>query len=190
MRRRRPFIEPKRPIFLGCEGRSEVGYGSFLARLAEDADLRVHLEILELTPGAGDPLGRVERAGTRITHLRTRRGTFAHKFILLDGDQRDENPQRTAQAIALAARLGMELIWQEPCHEAMLLRHLPGRAANRPPTTPAACLALAGAWPEYAKPMTRIDLSKKLGLESVLRAAVVEPGLSSLLQAMGLLENH
>ncbi len=183
--RRRHLIEPKRPIFLGCEGQSEAGYGALLAGFADDAGLRVHLEIENLAP-AGDPLDRVEKAAARIDHLRRRRGTFTEKFILLDSDQQAENPQRTVQARTLAARLGITLVWQEPCHEAILLRHLPGRAANRPPTSQAAHQSLTNEWPEYAKPMARVDLMRRLDLAAALRAAEVEPGLMALLIAIGL----
>jgi hypothetical protein len=183
--RRRHFIEPKRPIFLGCEGQSETGYGALLAGFADEAGLRVHLEVVDLAP-AGDPLDRVEKAAGRIEHLRRRRGTFTEKFILLDSDQQAENPQRTAQAKVLAARLEITLVWQEPCHEAMLLRHLLGRAANRPPTSQAAYQSLTNEWPEYAKPMARIDLMRRLDLVAARRAAEVEPSLMALLSAIGL----
>ncbi|MGQ0660971.1 RloB domain-containing protein [Sphingosinicella sp.] len=187
--RRRPLIEPRRPIFFGCEGQCETGYGALLAGFADDAGIRVHLEIVDLAP-AGDPLARVEKAEARIAHLRRRRGTFAEKFILLDGDQKAENPQRTAQAIALAARLGIALVWQEPCHEALLLRHLPGRAAARPPTSQAALQALQNEWQEYAKPMTRVDLTPRIDLAGALRAAAVEPDLTGLLRAIGLINEE
>jgi hypothetical protein len=183
--RRRHLIEPKRPIFLGCEGQSETGYGALIAGFADEVGLRVHLEIVDLAP-AGDPLGRVQKAAARIDHLRRRRGTFTEKFILLDSDQQAENPQRTAQARALAARLDITLVWQGPCHEAMLLRHLPGRAANRPPTSQAAHQSLANEWPEYVKPMARVDLIRRLDLAAARRAAEVEPGLMELLRAIGL----
>jgi hypothetical protein len=183
--RRRHLIEPKRPIFLGCEGRSEAGYGALLAGFADEAGLRVHLEIVDLAP-AGDPLDRVEKAAARIDHLRRRRGTFTDRFILLDSDQRAENPQRTAQAIALAARFEITLVWQQPCHEALLLRHLPGRTTAQPPNSQAAHQALTNEWQQYSKPMARVDLMQRIDLAAALRASTVEPGLAALLNAMGL----
>ncbi|MGF6178636.1 hypothetical protein ABIE33_006956, partial [Ensifer sp. 4252] len=60
MSRRRPqHIQPRRPVYIGCEGRSEVGYASLLQDLIREANLAVHLHIDELGPGAGDPLSRV-----------------------------------------------------------------------------------------------------------------------------------
>ncbi|MGE0664918.1 MAG: RloB domain-containing protein [Sphingomonadales bacterium] len=181
---RRNFITLKRPIFVGCEGESEVGYVALLSVLANDAGLPVHLDPKNLAP-AGDPLDRVNQAQRLIALRRQKRTAYAASFILLDTDQRSENPDRTAQAIAKAAELGIRLIWQDTCHEAFLLRHLQGRAQNRPATTAAARQALLRDWPEYTKPMPRAQLARRLNLEAVRRAAAVEPDLAGLLAAIG-----
>jgi len=63
MKRYRGSIYPRRRIFLGCEGKSEHAYGTLLGRLARDRqDIHVHIDVVGLNPGAGDPLALVEPA--------------------------------------------------------------------------------------------------------------------------------
>jgi hypothetical protein len=46
---------------------------------------------------------------------------------------------------------------------------------------------LSNEWPEYAKPMARVDLLRRLDLPALVRAAAVEPGLANMLRRIGLL---
>lgn len=186
MRMRRPTIRPKTPIFLGCEGESEQAYGQLLNDLLQAAGRPVHLEVVNLSPGAGDPTSRLRRAAQEIERRRRRRSEFARRAVLLDIDQVKNDNQRRQQAEQLANQLDIRLIWQDPCHEALLLRHLNGFAQHRPPTTQASGVALHGAWPQYDKPMTKILLARRIGLTDVRRAAAVEPMLAAFLHDVGL----
>lgn len=95
-------------------------------------------------------------------------------------------PARAETARQLAAQKNITIVWQRPCFEAVLLRHLPGCHTRRPPDTPGAGNALQGEWAEYAKPMDRAALARRLDLAATLRAAGVEPELEALLRAIGL----
>lgn len=186
MSRRTPHVPQRTLVFVGCEGESEVGYVGLVDFLAKAAGLPVHLHAERLSPGCGDPLARVERSIARLAKLRTTRGGFRHRFILMDADQRARHPERSERAIRLAADNAIEIIWQEPSHEAFLLRHLPGRAAHRPADSRLALQALQRDWPDYGKPMTRLRLSARLDAAALRGAAAVEPGLARLLAAVGL----
>ena len=186
-RRRSPYIELRRPVYIGCEGASEVGYASFLQDLIRDAKLPVHQHIDELGPGTGDPLSRIEMAVLRLRLLQKKRSAPAERFALLDFDQAERDPQRAERAHKLAAVNGIMILWQRPCFEAMLLRHMTGKAANRPPDTPSALRALEKEWKEYKKPMMRADLARRIDRDAVLRAADVEAGLEALLRCIGIL---
>lgn len=186
-RRRAPYIEPRRPIYIGCEGASEVGYAGFLQDLIRDANLPVHLHVEELGPGTGDPLSRIEMAVLRLKLLQKKRGVPVERFALLDSDQAERDPQRAERARRLAADNEINILWQRPCFEAMLLRHLAGKTANRPPDTLRAVRALEREWPEYKKPMTRSNLARRLDQDAVLRAAGVEAELQALLRCIRLL---
>jgi len=70
MRRRRLFIPQRRRIFLGCEGESERGYGALIGRLLESQRRDVHLQVVLLKPGGGDPLALIEQARKRIFVMR------------------------------------------------------------------------------------------------------------------------
>lgn len=184
---RRPTIKPKTPLFLGCEGESEQAYGQLLNDLLQAAGHPVHLEVVNLSPGAGDPVSRLRRAGQEIARRRQRRSEFARRAVLLDLDQVQNDHQRRQQAELLANQLDIRIIWQDPCHEALLLRHIDGFAQHRPPTTQTSDAALHAAWPHYRKPMTKILLARRINLADVRRAASVEPVLAAFLHDVGLL---
>jgi len=185
MNRRRAFIPQRTPMFVGCEGQSEAAYMALVAGLARQAGLPVHIEVQELTPGAGDPLARVIMAIDRIERARRRRGAFARSFILLDDDQRDLDRGRAADAQRRAAEAGITLVWQSPCHEALLLRHLPGCATRRPQDSAGAAQALLREWPAYRKPMSRVALAARLDLDALRRAADAEPELHAMFATFG-----
>jgi hypothetical protein len=187
MRRGRPFRPQRAPIFIGCEGESERGYIAFLGRLAEQAELAVHLDPVVLQPGGGDPLAIVERAVQRLSERRRKRQTvYTAQFVMLDRDKLGQAPARDTQVAGVAASAGLSLIWQNPCHEAVLLRHLEACAAQRPQTTALAEAALRQRWPEYFKPMDGAGLSRRLDHAAVLRAVAVEPELALMVAAIGL----
>jgi hypothetical protein len=187
MTRRPPHIPQRRPVYIGCEGASEVSYAGFLQDLIRDAALPVHLVIEELGPGAGDPQTRIEMAIRRLDQLRRKRTAPAERFALLDFDQAEANVPRADRARQLAAEHDITIVWQRPCFEAVLLRHLPGRAAHRPVDSQRAQQALLREWAEYEKPMTRAQLAQRIDHAAVLRAAAVEPDISGLLRCIGLL---
>jgi hypothetical protein len=183
MKRRNPIPQRTR-IFLGCEGESEQSYGVLLARLVERQHQRIFLNTVLLRPGGGDPLGLVQLAERKKRDAEKKSGSFAAAFVLLDSDKKGIVPARDQQAEALAVEAGLDLIWQEPCHEAMILRHLPNSDQMRPPTTALAISTLHARWPTFVKAMPASKLSSTLDDAHVRRARAVEPGLSRLLEAL------
>lgn len=181
MRRRRTRRQ-RTPIYLGCEGESEVGYGALLNRLVnERSGIHLHIHVEKLQPGAGDPHALVKRAVQRIANLERRRDAFARKAILLDRGA----PQRNQEAQTLAAQCDIMLIWQDPDHEAFLLRHLEGFQQNRPPAG-TSLAALRKPWPNYHKGSTQIQLADRIDMQRIRQARAVEPGLDAFLTAIGL----
>lgn len=185
MRTRRPFIPQRKPIFIGCEGESEQGYAGFLQDLIRETDLHVHLNIEVLK--AGDPLARIQLAIRKLAQLRKTRGNFTDRFVFIDTDQLALSADRANRARQLAAENNIRVIWQEPCFEAVLLRHFAGRTTHRPLTNQATQNAILQSWPQYQKPMSRAELARKLDLDAVARAARVEGDLMALLRCIGLL---
>jgi hypothetical protein len=183
MSRRRPHIRPRLPIFLGCEGSSEYGYGALLNRLADRvASVHIHIRLEILQPGAGDPLALVQRAVRRIADVERQRGRFAVKAILLDRG----GAQKNAAAASYATQKGINhLIWQDPDHEGFLLRHLPG-CQQRRPSGGASLPAILSEWPGYYKGMSAQELSQRIDLDDIRAACAVEYDLRLFLQRLGL----
>jgi hypothetical protein len=187
MTRRRPAHRPlKQQIYIGCEGASEAGYAALLQDFINNAGQPFYLKIDDLGRGAGDPLARVEMAVAHIAQQAKKRTAPDACFILLDNDQIALDAQRAESAKRMAAQNNITLIWQDPCFEAVLLRHLPNRAARRPPDSRRAEEALVREWPGYEKPMLRAQLARRIDIDAVTRAAAVEPDLAQLLRALGL----
>lgn len=188
MSRRRPFIPQRKPIFVGCEGESERSYIALLGRLAEQNGLAVHLDPIVLQPGGGDSLALIERAAQRLAEKKRKRGSpYNANFVLLDRDRHGQNQARDARLLVVAADSDLRLIWQRPCHEALLLRHLEDCATLRPPSTALALDQLSQSWPEYRKASDSGLLARRLDLPAIARAAEVEPELASLLTTIGLI---
>lgn len=176
---------PKRPRFyLGCEGQSEVSYIAWIQELCEAEEIRIAVERDDLS--SGDPLSRVQEAIRRINQKEAGRERFKACFILLDRDQAEADQQRAGIAIQLADDSGIRLIWQTPCHEGFLLRHFEGHENDVPATAVLAHQALRNVWPNYAKPMDKRDLSRKLSKQDVVRAANNDPAFADLLSAFGM----
>jgi len=176
---------PRRRVFLGCEGESERSYGSLLRRLLEAQRQDVHLDAVLLGSGGGDPLALVERAQRLIKDARRKRETYEIHAILLDADKLGEVPNRDAPLYKIAESLNLRLIWQTPCHEALLLRHLAGCRSLQPATTKLAEMELKRHWPGYYKGMSAIRLAERIGTGEVQQARQVEEALAGFLYDIG-----
>ncbi|MDX8510536.1 RloB domain-containing protein [Mesorhizobium captivum] len=186
MRRRGIIIPPRTPIFLGCEGESEQAYGQFLNDAIREAGQPFHIEVVNLNPGAGDPLARIKRADQEITRRSKRRAEFRFKAVLMDFDQVEHDHQKHHQVETLAAAHNISIIWQRPCHEAFLLRHFEGHNNHCPATPALARAALLEVWPEYKKPMTSLQVSRKISIAGVRRVANSDAMLETFLRQIRL----
>jgi hypothetical protein len=186
-RRRAPFIPLRNRIFVACEGESEAGYVALLQDFANSSGLWVHLHKEILGPGTGDPLTRINLATERLRTLERKDGPFVGRFAFLDSDQAERNLARAEVARRQATCSNIKIIWQMPCFEAMMLRHLPGMESRQPQSSPLSIQALASEWPEYRKGMARVDLARRIDQDAVQRAARVEADLAVLLRCIGLI---
>jgi hypothetical protein len=188
MRLRRTARPQRRPVFLGCEGESERGYGTLIGRLRDELRRDLHLDVTLLRPGGGDPLALVELACQKIAHNeRNRDIRYSVRAILLDSDNLGKSPTRDQNMFRIARGAGLRLLWQEPSHEALLLRHLDGCQTLRPQSPAAALAELMRHWPDYSKGSSADRLSKRISPEQIAAAASVEPSLREFLHAIGFL---
>ena len=176
----------RKRFFLGCEGKSEHAYGQLLNKLAQQLGIPVYLDVRTLTPGAGDPIALVKRAAKTIKQTEKKRTAYLQNFVLLDHDRAPAGSQIAEDTDVLARGNNITLIWQRPCHEAFLLRHLQGHSDKKPLNSSESEKALIKAWPEYDKPMTRNQLGQRIGINEVRQAMGIEPELQTFLRAIGL----
>lgn len=187
MRRRNAHIPVRKPIFLGCEGESEQAYGQFLNDIVRERRLPFHIEVVNLNPGAGDPLARVKKAAQEIARRSQRRAEFQYRALLMDDDQIAGNQHRRQEIQALAAQNHISIIWQSPCHEAFLLRHFPGRLTANPPDSATSQANLLQVWPDYAKPMSRLEVSRAIDFKGVERVSGQHQEFAALLRFLRLI---
>ena len=86
---------------------------------------------------------------------------------------------------AIIEESGLLPIWSNPCLEALILRHFPGCEHLRPPTSNLAREELLRRWPDYRKPMSRLELRKKFGASDVQHAAGTSLDLLRFLKEIG-----
>ncbi len=185
MREAKHMMVRRSPVFLGCEGESEQAYGQVLGDIVRQKLNSVHLEVVLIGEGAGSPLAKIKKAIKRIENLERTRSRFWRKALLIDSDLAEINKPQANEAKQLADHNCIRLIWQTPCHEAFLLRHLPGCNQHRPPTSAIAKANLCAEWEEYTKPMNRLRLAKRLDESRIREAMSVEPELHSFLADIG-----
>lgn len=180
----RPNLQRRKLVLLGCEGKSERAYAALLNRFVHEAGLPVQIRSLNLEH-AGDPLSRVQLL---LKKTKTDRKQYSWMGLLLDSDQihGGRSDSRAREARRLAKEHDINLIWQNPCHEGLLLRHMPGQDKIQPVNCIDAQRKLVAIWDKYQKPMNANQLARRIGLEDVQRATRAEPDLRELLKATGL----
>ncbi|MCL5284667.1 MAG: hypothetical protein M1313_02750 [Nitrospirae bacterium] len=111
------------------------------------------------------------------------------KALILDSDKLSESPngaeKEQNELEQLAATHGFLLIWQTPCHEGFLLRHLEGCQSLRPPGCKEAKSMLLKRWPEYIKPMQVSALIERICFEDLMNFAGEERSLRIFLEKLG-----
>ena len=180
--RRHGSVEPKRSIFVGTEGESERAFARFLERCCNDIGLHLSLDV---RPGTGgDSYAVVEHARRRLERHAGRK-EFRHTLVLLDRDRVSQDREAGRDARVLATRYQLELIFQEPNLEGLLLRLHPGQEQRRVAAA-SAKRELRSVWPDYDKTPSVDQMQRRFKLEDVRRAARHDPQLRRLLDILGL----
>ena len=180
--RRRRSVEPRRVIFIGVEGVSDRAFAQFLQRCCENEGRRLHLIV---KPGSGgDSVSVVEEAAHHLARHSAKRD-IGDRLVLLDRDRipKDLKAGRDAQAVASGGNL--KILFQDPNLEGLLFRLHQG-CERRRVTAGDAMTELRKVWPEYRKPPTADQLSRRFTLSDVRRAARHDEELQQLLEILGL----
>ena len=102
-----------------------------------------------------------------------------------DSDLRGQFIERDAKAIRLADKKNIRLIWQEPSHEAFLLRHFADYKDHRPPDQTSAERLLQRMWPDFRKGLDGGAYGSMLTVENLAVARAVERELDAFLSDAG-----
>ena len=180
--RRRRSVKPRRVIFIGVEGESDRAFAQFLQRCCEEEGRHLHLMVKQ--GGGGDSVTVVEEAGRHLTRHSEKRG-IRDKLVLLDRDRIEQDLKAGRDAQAVASRLKLTIIFQAPNLEGLLFRLHQGHERRRI-TAGDAMTELLKVWPEYRKPPTADQLSRRFTLSDVRRAARHDEELRQLLEILGL----
>uniref|UniRef100_UPI0039EE26BC RloB domain-containing protein n=1 Tax=Bordetella sputigena TaxID=1416810 RepID=UPI0039EE26BC len=180
-----PRIAQRKRVFVGCEGESERSYVALLQKLlGQGAGYHLWAEVLN----GGDPLAIVESAHKALRRdMVSGRAPFIGRFVILDDDLRGRNAQRDRLCVELAETLGLTLIWQVPCHEAILLRHLERCEHRRPPTSRESEDQLRAEWPGYVKNFGSDRLMQRINMQAIQRVSRHETGLAALFRMIALI---
>ena len=180
--RRRRSVKPRRAIFIGVEGESDRAFVRFLQRCCEEEGRRLNL--LVKPGGGGDSVTVVEEAGRHLARHPAKRN-IRDKLVLLDRDRIEQDLKAGRDAQAAASGWNLTIIFQDPNLEGLLFRLHQGHERRR--TTAGKAMAeLRKVWPEYDKPPTADQLSRRFTLSDVRRAARHDKELSQLLEILGL----
>ena len=182
MPRRRP-VEPRRVIFIGVEGKSDQSFTRFLQFCCDAKGLHLHLNVK--TASGGDSVSVVREA---VRHLKRQPGrqNIIHRLVLLDGDRYAQDVQAGRDPQTMASRAKLEIIFQDPNLEGLLLRLYQGHE-SREIAAGNSITELRKVWPEYSKSsLTAEQMKQRFTVSDLRRAARFDEGLRRLLDILGL----
>ena len=110
---------------------------------------------------------------------------MSDRLVLLDSDRVEADLQSGCHAKAMASKLGLEIIFQDPNLEGLLLRLRDGYERRRV-MKGAVNARLRRVWSDYRKPPTQFQLSGRFGRNDLRRAAQHDQDLQRLLDILGL----
>jgi hypothetical protein len=169
-------------FFVAVEGESEQSFVRCLQTLSQN-ELHIHLDAVPL--GGGGFKSMLQKA-VRLHKRGSRMGTYEARFLIVDGDRATQGDWSIERLRREAAKHNIIVCVQDPNHEGLLLRMMPGRECESP-NTASAEKKLKRQWPSYQKPVTARDLGRQFSLDDLLRVANVDSDLKSLLTRIGLM---
>ena len=183
---RRSPVLPRRVIFIGVEGKSDLAFAIFLGRWCERQCLHLHLDVKHARGGNSFVVVQ-----TAVDHLRhAEPDNYDMRLVLLDKDRIEQDGNLWRDAESLACKHGLEIVFQSPNLEGLLLRlHRGKEKESQQMQAKEARRKLRTVWPDYDKSLTADQLDRqfgKCGLYALSRAAKHDDQLRKLLAFLGL----
>jgi len=180
-RRMRPI---KARIFVGCEGKCEIAFITWLQKICDAEGRSIYLDKAEA--GGGDTLAIVQECLQLQSRGWRQRGAYVRSLVILDRDRVAGDGERGRRAVATAERAGFLLVFSKPNMEGLLLRLFPTHEQDDPPAG-RTFDELRRSWPDYRKPPITAELERRFSVDDLRRAARFDEDLAALLRAIGIL---
>ena len=178
----RRLVPQKKPIFIGTEGESDRAFAQLLQRWCDQEKLWVHLQIKPAS--GGDSAAVVEDIGRWLAKNDSGKN-YQARLVLLDRDRIEQDLRAGRNAQVVATRYKLEIVFQDPNLEGLLVRLHAGQEQRRIRASDSES-ELRKMWPEYQKPPTAEQLRQRFTLDDVRRAATYDQHLRMLLEVIGL----
>ncbi len=174
-------IKTRARFFVAVEGESEQSFITWLQRLSQK-ELHIHLDAVPL--GGGGFNSMLQKA-VRFHKRRCRTGAYQDRFLVVDGDRAEQGDWSIEKLRREAAKHKITVCVQNPNHEGLLLRMMPGMEREIPDAASAET-RLKSRWKDYRKPVNAQALGRKFSLDDLLRVASADSDLETLLKKIGL----
>ncbi len=180
--RRGHSIPTRRAIFISVEGASDRAFVQFLGKWCKRKERHLSLKVKPANGGNSvdvvkDAIGYLSKSSAEKE--------FRQRLVLLDSDRIPQDMQSKRDASALASKDKIEVIWQTPNLEGLLVRLHPGHE-DRQLQASIAKTELKKLWPEYDKSLTVQQLEHRFDLDGLRRAAKYDMYLQRLLAILEL----
>lgn len=169
-------------FFLAVEGESEQSLVRWMQSLSEKY-LHIHLDAVPL--GGGGFKSMLEKA-VRLHKRHCRIGVYQDRFLIVDRDRAEHGDWSIDELRREGGKHKFIVCVQNPNHEGLLLRMMPGLEHEIPDATSAKA-RLRSRWANYEKPMNAQALGRQFSLDDLLRVARVDTDLATLLKTIGLM---
>ncbi|HEV7924775.1 MAG TPA: hypothetical protein VGR14_05435 [Verrucomicrobiae bacterium] len=176
------IIKIRSRFFVAVEGESEQSFVTWLQTLSHQ-ELHIHLDAVLL--GGGGFKSMLQKA-VRLHKRGSRTGTYVARFLIVDRDRAAQGDWSIEKLRSEAAKKRIIVCVQNPNHEGLLLRMLPGMEREIPDATSVAT-KLKRRWPNYQKPMNARELERQFSIEDLLRVANLDADLGTFLKQIGLM---
>ena len=173
----------KRPIFVACEGKSELGYVRWLNRLADAEGVPVSITGRDMKGGGAGKIA--DRAARALLRSAGGPAMYEKRYLLMDRGPSARYRQEIERARQIAGKHSFSIIWQPICHECFLLKHFAGTEDRNPPDASACEAALLAVWPAYRKGLDATEYEREISIEHLVRARANLPELEAFLIDIG-----
>lgn len=173
----------RHPVFVGCEGKSELGYVRWLNRLATFENIPVAITARNMK--GGDPEAIAYGTVKSLRKIAGGPATFNKKYLFLDFFCNARTREKIKAARRIAKRNGISIMWQPICHECFLAKHFVETERRNPRTADECEATLRVVWPDYRKGLDATEYEKHLAVDNLVRARANLPELDAFLRDIG-----